>query len=140
MDHRLTRARVRDEAQGKRFLNLFAYTGAFTVYAAAGGAAFTTTVDLSRIYLDWAARNLSLNGFEVGRRHRLVRADARAWLASREPQDERYDLIVLDPPSFSSSKAMSGTFDVQRDQLRLLEDAMAQLQASGTLYFSTNFQ
>ncbi len=138
MDHRNTRARVRDEAKGKRFLNLFAYTGAFTVYAAAGGAASTTTVDLSNTYLDWAEDNLDLNGL-ADARHELVRADAKAWVEAQAAEPQRYDLVVCDPPSFSTSKKMSGSFNVQRDHPRLLAAIRALLAPGGILYFSTNF-
>jgi 23S rRNA (cytosine1962-C5)-methyltransferase len=138
MDHRTTRARVREEAQGKRFLNLFAYTGAFTVYAAAGGAASTMTVDLSSTYLDWAEDNLDLNGL-ADARHTLVRADAKAWLSAQVDEPERYDLVVCDPPSFSTSKRMTGSFNVQRDHPRLIEDLRAILAPGGIVYFSTNF-
>ena len=139
LDHRLTRARVRAEAAGTRFLNLFAYTGAFTVYAAAGGARATTSVDLSNTYLDWAARNLALNGL-AGAQHALVRADAVAWLDRAARSPERWDLVVLDPPPFSASKGMRGTFDVQRDHLDLLRATLAVLAPGGTLYFSTNYR
>jgi len=139
LDHRLTRARVRAEARGQRFLNLFAYSGAFTVYAAAGGARGTTSVDLSNTALDWTARNLALNSLE-GRGHTLLRADALGWLAEAATGTETWDLIVLDPPPFSTSKGMRGTFDVQRDQLRILRDALAILAPTGTLYFSTNYR
>jgi 23S rRNA (cytosine1962-C5)-methyltransferase len=137
LDHRLTRARVRDEARGKRVLNLFAYTGAFTVYAAAGGAAATTSVDLSKTYLDWLEENLSLNHLS-GPRQARVRADARQWLA--EASAASFDLIVLDPPSFSTSKAMAGTLDVQRDHPALIRDALRVLAPGGVLYFSTNLR
>ncbi|MCP3138430.1 class I SAM-dependent methyltransferase [Pyxidicoccus xibeiensis] len=139
MDHRNTRARVRGEAKGKHFLNLFAYTGAFTVYAAAGGAASTTTVDLSNTYLDWAEDNLELNGL-ADARHVLIRADAKAWVeAQAEEGEARYDLVVCDPPSFSTSKKMSGSWNVQRDHPRLLAAIRALLTPGGVLYFSTNF-
>lgn len=139
LDHRQTRARVREEARGKRFLNLFAYTGSFTVYAAAGGARSTTTVDLSNTYLEWAERNLALNGL-LGPAHALVRANVVEWLHEEAQSNRRYDLVVLDPPSFSTSKRMSGTFDVQRDHPKLLADAVAVLAPGGVLYFSTNFK
>lgn len=139
LDHRLTRARVRAEASGKRFLNLFAYTGSFTVYAAAGGAKSTTTVDMSNTYLDWARENLALNGF-TGPRHELIRADVVRWLQEAAAEGRKYDLAVLDPPSFSASKKMTGTFNVQRDQARLLRDMLALLAPEGVLYFSTNYQ
>jgi 23S rRNA (cytosine1962-C5)-methyltransferase len=136
MDHRTTRARVRAEAKGKRVLNLFAYTGSFSVYAAAGGAAATTTVDLSNAYCDWAERNLGLNGVAVGPSHRVLRADVLGWL---EACRERFELIVLDPPSFSTSKKMGRSFEVQRDHRWLVEAAGALLTPGGALYFSTNF-
>lgn len=136
LDHRGTRARVRSEARGKRFLNLFCYTGAFTVHAAAGGAAATTSVDLSATYLDWAEANLEVNGLS-GRQHRTVQADAVEWLEARPPGP--YDLIVLDPPSFSASKR-ARRFDVQRDHPRLLRQALDLLAPGGVLYFSTNFR
>ncbi len=139
LDHRLTRARVRSQARGRSFLNLFAYSGAFTVYAAAGGARSTTSVDLSNTSLDWTARNLALNSLQ-GRGQALVRADALSWLAEAATGKERWDLVVLDPPPFSTSKGMRGTFDVQRDQLRILRAALALLAPGGTLYFSTNYR
>ena len=139
MDHRLTRARVRDEARGRSFLNLFCYTGAFTVYAAAGGASRTLSVDLSNTYLDWAEENLALNGLSDAR-HTLLRADAMAWVRDqRQSPEERFDLVVCDPPSFSTSKRMQGTFNVQRDHVRLLEGIRELLSPGGVLYFSTNF-
>jgi len=137
LDHRGTRARVRREARGKRFLNLFCYTGAFTVHAAAGGATSTTSVDLSPTYLEWAEANLELNGLS-GPRHQLVRADAVEWLEER--RKDRFDLVVLDPPSFSASKRMARRFDVQRDHPQLLRGALALLAPGGVLYFSTNFR
>jgi 23S rRNA (cytosine1962-C5)-methyltransferase len=137
LDHRRTRARIREEAAGRRFLNLFCYTGSFTAYAAAGGAAQTTSVDLSNTYLDWARANLALNGLD-GARHELVRADVLTWL--RESRRRRYDLVFLDPPSFSSSKRMDQSFEVERDHPRLLADVLALLSPRGVLYFSTNFR
>lgn len=138
LDHRNTRARVREEAKGQRFLNLFAYTGSFSVYAAAGGAKSTTTVDLSNTYLDWAAENLKLNGF-TGPQHQLIRSDVVRWLSQAASEGAKYDLVVLDPPSFSASKKMAGTFNVQRDQGRLLRDTLSLLSPRGVLYFSTNY-
>lgn len=139
LDHRQTRALVRDEAGGKRFLNLFAYTGSFTVYAAAGGAKATVTVDLSNTYLDWAERNLRLNGL-WGAKHALVRADVLRYIDEAGDGGEVFDLIVLDPPSFSTSQKMTGSWDVQRDHVRLLRATSRLLAPQGTLYFSTNFQ
>ena len=135
LDHRPMRLRLQREASGKRFLNLFCYTGAATVHAAKGGARSTTSVDLSKTYLDWARRNLALNGFSE--KHRLVQSDVMAWL---EADREQYDLIFIDPPTFSNSKRMEGVFDVQRDQVRLLDLAMARLAPGGVLYFSNNFR
>src|SRR5215813_5769290 len=136
LDHRNTRAQVRAESAGKRMLNLFGYTGSFSVAAATGGARSTTTVDLSATYLDWAGRNLELNGI-AGRAHALVRADVPRWIQEAR---ERWDLIVLDPPAHSTSKAMRGDFNVQRDQRRLLAGALALLARGGVLYFSTNYK
>lgn len=136
LDHRLTRARLRELASGRRFLNLFAYTGTATVYAAAGGAQSTTTVDLSRTYLDWARANLELNGFD-GREHVLVQADVLEWL--RTAPEGGWDLIFLDPPTFSNSKRMAGTLDVQRDHVDLLRATARLLGRDGVLVFSTNY-
>jgi 23S rRNA (guanine2445-N2)-methyltransferase / 23S rRNA (guanine2069-N7)-methyltransferase len=134
LDHRLTRARLREMARGRRFLNLFCYTGTATVHAAAGGAVSTTSVDLSRTYLDWARRNLDLNGF-TGPAHRLIQADVLEYL--REAQS-LFDLVFLDPPTFSNSKRMTGTLDVQRDHVDLLQATARRLAPGGTLVFSTN--
>ncbi len=134
LDHRLTRAMIGSMARGNRFLNLFCYTGATTVYAALGGAGSTVSVDLSATYLEWARRNLELNGVK-GKQHRLEQADCREWIASCA---ERYDLIFLDPPTFSNSKRMRGTFDVQRDHAGLINDTARLLATGGTLIFSTN--
>jgi 23S rRNA (guanine2445-N2)-methyltransferase / 23S rRNA (guanine2069-N7)-methyltransferase len=139
LDHRLTRARLRAAAQRRRFLNLFCYTGTATVYAAAGRARSTTSVDLSATYLDWAQRNLTLNGLS-GRDHELVRADAREWLADAARRNARYELVFLDPPTFSTSKRMEGTLDVQRDHSHLVDACMHLLAKDGLLVFSTNAQ
>ncbi|MFH1569826.1 MAG: bifunctional 23S rRNA (guanine(2069)-N(7))-methyltransferase RlmK/23S rRNA (guanine(2445)-N(2))-methyltransferase RlmL, partial [Gemmatimonadota bacterium] len=135
LDHRPTREVIRRQASGRRFLNLFGYTGTATVCAAAGGALSTTTVDLSSTYLQWARRNLQRNGFS-GTRHALVQADCREWLAA--PPAEPYDLIFLDPPTFSNSKRMEGSFDVQRDHVELIAGAARLLAPGGVLLFSTN--
>jgi 23S rRNA G2069 N7-methylase RlmK/C1962 C5-methylase RlmI len=132
LDHRPLRRRVRAEAAGKRVLNLFAYTGSFSVAAAAGGAAHVTTVDLSKTYLAWAGRNLALNRLPEGA---LVRADCLRWLATHTA---RYDLIVCDPPTFSNSKAMEKSWDVSRDHPWLLWRLWNLLTPGGTAYFSTN--
>ena len=135
LDHRPMRLRIQREAAGKRFLNLFCYTATATVHAAKGGARSTTSVDLSKTYLDWARRNLSLNGFSD--KQRLEQGDVMAWL---EADRGEYDLIFIDPPTFSNSKRMEGVFDVQRDHARLLDLAMARLAPGGVLYFSNNFR
>ena len=137
LDHRIARARIGAEAEGKRVLNLFGYTGAFTVYAAGGGARASTTVDLSNTYLKWAADNLALNDL-AGSAHALVRADVGRWLQEAIDARERYDLIVVDPPTFSNSKMMHGIFDVQRDHPKLISEAFALLERGGGLLFSTN--
>jgi 23S rRNA (guanine2445-N2)-methyltransferase / 23S rRNA (guanine2069-N7)-methyltransferase len=121
---------------GARFLNLFCYTGSATVYAAAGGARSSLGLDLSNSYLDWAAENFKLNGLEPSN-HRLERADCREWLRLSR---EEFDLIFLDPPTFSNSKRMQGVLDVQRDHPELIEQCMRRLSAGGTLMFSTNAQ
>jgi 23S rRNA (guanine2445-N2)-methyltransferase / 23S rRNA (guanine2069-N7)-methyltransferase len=142
LDHRPTRALLRELAPGRRFLNLFAYTGTATVYAAAGGARATTTIDMSRTYLDWARANLELNGFS-GPLHQLVQADAVRWLEEQSAAGERgprYGLIFLDPPTFSNSKRMSDVLDVQRDHARLIAQASNLLTPDGVLIFSTNYE
>lgn len=135
LDHRPMRLRIAQEAKNARFLNLFAYTGAATVHAAVGGAAQTTSVDLSATYLQWCSDNLRLNGLG-GARHRLVQADVLQWLLADRGE---YDLIFCDPPTFSNS-ARADDFDVQRDHVRLLQAAMARLAFGGTLYFSNNYR
>jgi len=135
LDHRPMRLRIAREAAGKRFLNLFCYTATATVHAARAGARSTTSVDLSKTYLDWARRNLALNG--LSDRQRLEQGDVMAWL---EADRGEYDLIFIDPPTFSNSKRMEGVFDIQRDHAVLLDLAMARLAAGGTLYFSNNFR
>ncbi|MEP7208460.1 MAG: class I SAM-dependent methyltransferase [Casimicrobiaceae bacterium] len=139
LDHRAMRDLVRSRAAGRRMLNLFAYTGSFTVYAAAGGAVATDTVDLSNVYLAWAERNFRANGLD-GAAHRLVRSDVLRWLDDARLRRERYDLIVLDPPSFSNSKAMTDVLDVQRDHRVLIEACLELLGDCGELYFSTNLR
>lgn len=154
LDHRPTRSLIRELAAGGRFLNLFAYTGSATVYAAAGGATRTVSVDLSARYLEWAGRNLRLNGFAAGEveqpgvgggggpAHRLVRADCVEWLRAGGPvrgESGGYHLVFLDPPTFSNSKRMGDvTLDVQRDHVELITKAAGLLEPSGTLLFSTN--
>ena len=134
LDHRLTRKMTGEMAKGARFLNLFAYTGTATVHAARGGARSTMTVDMSKTYLDWARRNMNRNGFD-GAAHRYVQQDCLAFLDGCQ---EQFDLIFLDPPTFSNSKRMSGTFDVQRDHVLLIDKVMRLLAPGGTLVFSNN--
>lgn len=140
LDHRLTRAMIAERAKGTRMLNVFSYTGAFSVYAAAGGARETVSVDLNARYNDWCRRNLAVNGLD-SKAHTTVVADAVSYLA--EAAGDRstrgsFDLIVLDPPTFSNSKKTSTILDTQRDHPSMIKDAAALLAAGGLLYFSTN--
>ncbi len=139
LDHRTTRAMVRDQARDTRFLNLFCYTGSFTVYAGAGGATATTSVDLSNTYLDWTRRNLLLNKLD-GDQHELVRADVLDYLDLEARNDRQFDLVVADPPTFSNSKRNEEDWDVQRLHGPLLTRIAKLLAPGGTLYFSTNFR
>jgi 23S rRNA (guanine2445-N2)-methyltransferase / 23S rRNA (guanine2069-N7)-methyltransferase len=139
LDHRITRQRLRSAASRSRFLNLFAYTGSATVYAAAGRARETTTVDMSATYLDWARRNLAVNGFS-GSQHQFVQEDCISWLKTAVAERRAFDLIFLDPPTFSNSKRMDDIFDVQRDHAALIDRCMALLAAGGKLVFSNNAQ
>jgi len=138
LDHRIVRALLRDWAKGADFLNLFCYTGSATVYAAAGAARSSTSVDLSNTYLDWAHENLLLNGFG-GPNHELHRADCLQWLEEQEPRGARFDLIFVDPPTFSNSKRMDGVLDVQRDHVGMIRRSLKLLRPSGRLVFSTNY-
>jgi len=134
LDHRPIRARIREEAPGKRFLNLFCYTGVASVQAGLGGARFSTSVDLSNTYLDWYRENLAINGLS-DQKHRAVRSDVFTWL---KQETGEYDLILLDPPTFSNSKSTSTDFDVQRDHEQLIKLTMDRLSQNGVLYFSNN--
>jgi len=134
LDHRIARKMIGERSKGKDFLNLFAYTGSASVYAGLGGAKSTTTVDMSRTYLEWADRNLKQNGL-VGKNHRLIQADCLFYL--RE-SDDQFDVIFIDPPTFSNSKRMSDTFDVQRDHLDLMQDLKRLLRPNGLIMFSNN--
>ena len=138
LDHRLTRRMLGQRAAGLRFLNLFCYTGAATVHAAAGGAARSLSVDLSRTYLDWAQANLALNGLSPTA-HQLLQADVLRWL-DEQPDTPLWDLIFLDPPTFSNSARMTGVLDIQRDHARLITGCMRILAPGGLLVFSTNAQ
>ncbi|MGX9273615.1 bifunctional 23S rRNA (guanine(2069)-N(7))-methyltransferase RlmK/23S rRNA (guanine(2445)-N(2))-methyltransferase RlmL [Pantoea ananatis] len=134
LDHRIARKMLGQMSQGKDFLNLFAYTGSASVHAGLGGARSTTTVDMSRTYLEWAERNLRLNGL-TGRQHRLLHADCLSWL---NESDENFDLIFIDPPTFSNSKRMEESFDVQRDHMMLMRNLKRLLRKGGTIMFSNN--
>jgi 23S rRNA (guanine2445-N2)-methyltransferase / 23S rRNA (guanine2069-N7)-methyltransferase len=138
LDHRIVRGMLRDWATDADFLNLFCYTGSATVYAVAGGARSSVSVDLSNTYLDWARENLLLNGF-AGPKHELCRADCRKWLGEESPRGPRFDLIFLDPPTFSNSKRMQGVLDVQRDHAAMIRQALQLLRPAGRLVFSTNY-
>ncbi|MBU0928965.1 MAG: class I SAM-dependent methyltransferase [Spirochaetes bacterium] len=137
MDHRPARALVRESASGKRVLNLFCYTGSFSVYALAGGASEVVGVDLSNTYLAWAERNVALNGF--GRdRYRGVRSDVQAFLEGEAARGARYDSVVLDPPTFSNSKKVDGFLDIVRHWPSLVGSCLGVLAPGGSVLFSTN--
>ncbi len=138
LDHRITRSMVRDRSAGVKFLNLFGYTGSFTVYAASGGAAATTTVDWNRGYLRWAERNMQLNEF-VGPQHDFIRSDARTFLRQQR-ESNIYDLAVVDPPTFSNSKRAEIDWQVQDDHVEMLNQVLALMKPAGVVLFSTNFR
>jgi 23S rRNA (cytosine1962-C5)-methyltransferase len=154
LDHRPARLMIRNEAEGKRVLNLFCYTGTFSVHAASGGAKSVTSVDLSKTYLSWAAENLALNGFSTtapGAGHALaivqateqnrwpcIHSDVKAFLSVAKRTGEKWDIIVCDPPTFSNSKRSVETLDINRDWAELCRSCLAQLAPGGSLYFSTN--
>jgi 23S rRNA (cytosine1962-C5)-methyltransferase len=138
LDHRITRTMVRDAAHDKRFLNLFGYTGTFTVFAIDGGARSTVTVDLSKTYLDWARRNLALNEM-LGAAHQFIESDAMSFLNDL-PQQPCFDLAVVDPPTFSNSKKVENFWEVQRDHAALLHRLRLRMAPGGVVFFSTNFR
>ena len=140
LDHRQMRLRIAQEARGKHFLNLYSYTSTASLHAALGGAASTTSVDLSNTYLSWSKENFVLNGLTVDHadeQHMFFASDCFEWLKEGH---EQYDLIFIDPPTFSNSKKFHGTFDVQRDHVSLIKRAMNRLTSEGTLYFSNNYR
>ena len=139
LDHRITRQIVQERAKDRRFLNLFAYTGSFTVYAAAGGASSSISVDMSNTYQEWSRRNFVLNGMDL-ERHRLIREDAFNYIREALDEELEFDLIVLDPPSFSNSKKMIGVLDVQRDHPWMIHQCMKLLNLDGEMFFSTNMR
>lgn len=137
LDHRLTREMVRRESADKKVLNLFAYTGSFSVYAAAGGASEVTTVDLSNTYLQWAKDNFELNGFTDSSKYHFIVADVLQYLD--ELKINSFDIIVMDPPTFSNSKKMKDFLDIQQDHVDLINKCLLALKPGGILYFSTNY-
>ncbi|MFP6672617.1 MAG: class I SAM-dependent methyltransferase, partial [Pirellulaceae bacterium] len=138
LDHRITRSLVKENAADRNVLNLFGYTGSFSVYAAAGGAAGTTTVDLSGNYLQWAKRNMELNGFS-GAEHSFVKADGREFLRQL-PRTPYYDLAIVDPPTFSNSKDLESDWILQEHWAQLLKDLLVRMKPGGSIYFSTNYR
>ena len=139
LDHRPIRFWIGEHAGGKQFLNLFAYTGAATVHAALGGATTSTTVDMSKTYLDWAKNNFELNHLNLDK-HQLIRANCMEWLDTAVEEQKKYELIFIDPPTFSNSKRMDNVFDIQRDHVELINKAAKLLSKKGTMIFSTNFR
>lgn len=137
LDHRTTRQMVEKECAGKRVLNLFAYTGSFSVYAAAGNAKTVTTIDLSKTYLSWAEDNFTINLLKDAERFQFIHADVKQYLKTLAPNS--FDLVVIDPPTFSNSKRMKDILDIQRDHVALLNDVLAATVTGGTVYFSTNY-
>jgi len=139
LDHRPIRQWLGEQAKGKQFLNLFAYTGAATVHAAMGGATTSTTVDMSKTYLDWAEKNFELNSINLDK-HLLVRANCMEWLDKAINEQKKYELIFIDPPTFSNSKRMDNVFDIQRDYIELINKSAQLLTKKGCIVFSTNFR
>jgi 23S rRNA (cytosine1962-C5)-methyltransferase len=137
LDHRITRGLVREEAKDKQVLNLFCYTGSFSVYAAAGGARSVTSVDLSKTYLAWAEDNMRLNGFDL-HAHHFVHADVLQYLDTLSPNS--FDLVVVDPPTFSNSKRMKDFLDIQRDHVSMLNKVLHATKPGGVIYFSNNYR
>jgi 23S rRNA (guanine2445-N2)-methyltransferase / 23S rRNA (guanine2069-N7)-methyltransferase len=142
LDHRNTRQLIKKLANKRSFLNLFAYTGSATVYAAAGGASSTTTVDMSNTYLNWAKENLSINGYldnvYAQGKHRFIREDCLKWMQQAIHDNQKYQLIFIDPPTFSNSKKMETSLDINRDHAALLSGCLALLADDGQIIFSTN--
>ena len=136
LDHRITRQLVRELSEGKKVLNLFSYTGSFSVYAVAGNASNVVSVDLSKTYLNWAERNMKLN-FPGFSNHEIIHADVKQYL--KAVPENSFDLIVMDPPTFSNSKRMDDFFDVQKDHAELINDCISMLRKQGILFFSTNY-
>lgn len=138
LDHRITRQMVREESKNKNVLNLFAYTGSFSVYAAAGGANKVVTVDLSNTYLKWAERNLRLNLFSDTGKFQFERADVKKYLQNLSA--DHFDIVIMDPPTFSNSKKMEGFLDIQQDHAELINLCLQAMKKGGIIFFSTNFR
>ena len=138
LDHRITRQLVREESKNKNVLNLFAYTGSFSVYAAAGGASEVVTVDLSNTYLKWAERNMQLNSFNEPGKFHYVRADVKQYL--QKINADHFDIVIMDPPTFSNSKKMEGFLDIQKDHVELINLCLRSMKSGGILFFSTNYR
>jgi 23S rRNA (cytosine1962-C5)-methyltransferase len=136
LDHRITRQMTKELSNGKRVLNLFCYTGSFSVYAAAGNASKVVSVDLSKTYLNWAERNMQIN-FPDFKNHEIIHADVKQYL--KIIAENSFDLIVMDPPTFSNSKRMEDFLDIQKDHVELINDCMKALTEKGILFFSTNY-
>jgi 23S rRNA (cytosine1962-C5)-methyltransferase len=137
LDHRITRNKVRNICVGKRVLNLFCYTGSFSVYAAAGGASSVTSVDLSKTYLGWAQDNLAINLFKEPSKYIFIHADVKQYLKTLKP--DSFDLVIMDPPTFSNSKRMKDILDIQRDHVEIINDVLKAITPGGLLIFSTNY-
>ncbi len=140
-DHRPLRSMVEENSENKRVLNLFCYTGSFSLYAARGNASYVESVDLSNTYLSWAEENMKKNGFRSKEKYVFTRADVIAWLekkASSLPEEKKFDIIILDPPTFSNSKSTENVLDINRDWPELVKNAVSILKPNGVLYFSTN--
>ena len=138
LDHRITRQKVKEISNDKRVLNLFAYTGSFSVYAASGNAKKITTVDLSKTYINWAKRNLTYNKLYDDKKHEFIQEDVLQYLKT-VPQCS-YDLIILDPPTFSNSKRMEDVLDIQRDHVAIINQCLNILDKNGIIIFSTNYR
>lgn len=138
LDHRVTRQKVQVEAKNKKVLNLFSYTGSFSVYAAAGGAGEVVSVDLSKTYLDWSKRNMQINGFSDPQKYKFIQADVTKYLDGIE--ENYFHVIILDPPTFSNSKRMDDILDIQRDHVKLINECLKGLEPGGKVYFSTNYK
>ena len=137
LDHRITRQMVATEAKDKHFLNLFSYTSSFSVYAAAAGAKTVTSVDLSKTYLSWSEENFETNFLKSPVAYQFIHADVKQYLKTLPAN--YYDLVVMDPPTFSNSKRMKDILDIQRDHVELINDVLRAMKPGGILYFSTNF-